>query len=110
MLNLTDELSTQPFLESSRNAPPLWGGALRDDTKNGCVADSKIRVRGRRRFLIRKEKVADLKIFGYVWRGPKYVCTKGDGTIKVVERGALGFAAFRSSHHGCLPLCLLPVI
>ena len=27
---------------SSRNAPPhyhLWGGALRDDTKNGCVAD-----------------------------------------------------------------------
>ena len=27
-------------LESSRNAPPhLWGGALRDDTKNGCVAD-----------------------------------------------------------------------
>ena len=27
-----------PFLVSSRNAPP-WGGALRDDTKNGCVAD-----------------------------------------------------------------------
>ena len=27
-------------LESSRNAPPhLWRGALRDDTKNGCVAD-----------------------------------------------------------------------
>ena len=24
---------------SSRNAPPLWGGVLRDDTKNGCVAD-----------------------------------------------------------------------
>ena len=24
---------------SSRNAPPLWEGALRDDTKNGCVAD-----------------------------------------------------------------------
>ena len=23
---------------SSRNAPP-WGGALRDDTENGCVAD-----------------------------------------------------------------------
>jgi len=30
----------QPFLVSSRNAPCLWGGALRDDTKlNGCVAD-----------------------------------------------------------------------
>ena len=30
----------QPFLESSRNAPlRLWGGALRDDAKNGCVAD-----------------------------------------------------------------------
>ena len=29
--------ATQPFLESSRNA--LVGGALRDDTKNGCVAD-----------------------------------------------------------------------
>ena len=27
--------ATQPFLVSSRNA----GGALRDDTKNGCVAD-----------------------------------------------------------------------
>ena len=26
--------ATQPFLVSSRNA-----GALRDDTKNGCVAD-----------------------------------------------------------------------
>ena len=26
--------ATQPFLVSSRNAPPL-----RDDTKNGCVAD-----------------------------------------------------------------------
>ena len=31
--------ATQPFLVSSRNAPPHWGGALRDDTKNGCVAD-----------------------------------------------------------------------
>ena len=40
--------ATQPFLVSSRNAPPrkegrrkctLWGGALRDDTKNDCVAD-----------------------------------------------------------------------
>ena len=32
--------ATQPFLKSSRNAPPhLLGGALRDDTKNGCVAD-----------------------------------------------------------------------
>ena len=30
---------TQSFLESSRNAPPLWEGALRDDAKNGCVAD-----------------------------------------------------------------------
>ena len=29
--------ATQPFLVSSRNAPPQWGGALRDDTKNGCV-------------------------------------------------------------------------
>ena len=27
------------FLESSRNAPPHWGGALRDDTKNDCVAE-----------------------------------------------------------------------
>ena len=27
--------ATQPFLVSSRNA----GGPLRDDTKNGCVAD-----------------------------------------------------------------------
>ena len=27
--------ATQPFLESSRNVPPR---ALRDDTKNGCVA------------------------------------------------------------------------
>ena len=30
------------FLVSSRNAPPhkgLWRGALRDDSKNGCVAD-----------------------------------------------------------------------
>ena len=24
---------------SSRNPPPQWGGALRGDTKNGCVAD-----------------------------------------------------------------------
>ena len=32
--------ATQPFLVSSRNAPPhKWGGALRDDSKNGCVAD-----------------------------------------------------------------------
>ena len=32
--------ATQPFLVLSRNAPPhKWGGALRDDTKNGCVAD-----------------------------------------------------------------------
>ena len=32
--------ATQPFLVSSRNAPPhQWGKALRDDTKNGCVAD-----------------------------------------------------------------------
>ena len=31
--------ATQPFLVPSCNAPPLWGGALRDDTKNGCVAD-----------------------------------------------------------------------
>ena len=34
---------TQPFLGSSRNAPPhkrrLWGGALRDEPKNGCVGD-----------------------------------------------------------------------
>ena len=30
----------QPFLVSSRNAPPHKQGALRDDTKlNGCVAD-----------------------------------------------------------------------
>ena len=28
---------TQPFLVSSRNAPPLEQGALRDGTKNGCV-------------------------------------------------------------------------
>ena len=28
--------ATQPFLVSSRNAPPSsWGGALRDDSKNG---------------------------------------------------------------------------
>ena len=28
------------YIVSSRNAPPhSWGGALRDDTKNGCVAD-----------------------------------------------------------------------
>ena len=26
-------------VESSRNAPPHWGGALLDDTKNGFVAD-----------------------------------------------------------------------
>ena len=32
--------ATQPFLMSSRNAPPTeWGGALRDDTKTDCVAD-----------------------------------------------------------------------
>ena len=31
--------ATQPFLVTSRNAPPRWGGALRDDTKDGCVAD-----------------------------------------------------------------------
>ena len=29
--------ATQPFLVSSRNV--WWGGTLRDDTKNGCVAD-----------------------------------------------------------------------
>ena len=28
---------TQPFLVSSRNVP-LWGGALRDDTKNGLCS------------------------------------------------------------------------
>ena len=31
--------ATQLFLVSSRNAPPHWGGALSDDTKNSCVAD-----------------------------------------------------------------------
>ena len=32
--------ATQPFLVSSRNASSsLWGGALGDDNKNGCVAD-----------------------------------------------------------------------
>ena len=30
--------ATQPFLVSSRNAPPRRG-ALRDEIKNGCVAD-----------------------------------------------------------------------
>ena len=35
----SSQSATQPFLVSSRNAPPHWGGALRDDTKNGCVAD-----------------------------------------------------------------------
>ena len=29
----------KPFLVSSRNAPPQSGGALRDDSENGCVAD-----------------------------------------------------------------------
>ena len=29
---------TQPFLCSSRNAPPQ-GGVLRDEPKNGCVGD-----------------------------------------------------------------------
>ena len=29
---------TQPFLVSSRNVPPR-GEALRDDTKNACIAD-----------------------------------------------------------------------
>ena len=30
--------ATQPFSVLSRNAPPYqWGGALRDDTNNGCV-------------------------------------------------------------------------
>ena len=27
------------YTVSSRNAPPDWGEALRDDTNNGCVAD-----------------------------------------------------------------------
>ena len=31
--------ATRPFSVSSRNAPPQWGGALRDDSKNGCSAD-----------------------------------------------------------------------
>ena len=32
--------ATQPCLVSSRNAPRrLWGGALRDNTKNGYIAD-----------------------------------------------------------------------
>ena len=31
--------ATQPFLVSSRNVTPSWKGALRDDIKNGCVAD-----------------------------------------------------------------------
>ena len=30
---------TQPLFVSSRNAPPQWGGALRDETNNGCVGD-----------------------------------------------------------------------
>ena len=37
--------ATRPFLVSSRNVPPhkrLWGGALRDDTKNDCVEDDGI--------------------------------------------------------------------
>ena len=39
---LKAQSATQPFLVSSRNAPPHWGRALRDDTKNGCVADYSI--------------------------------------------------------------------
>ena len=36
--------ATQPFLLSSRNAPPhRKEEALRDDTKNGCVADMKLK-------------------------------------------------------------------
>ena len=35
----SSQSATKLFLVSSRNAPPHWGGALRDDTKNGCVAD-----------------------------------------------------------------------
>ena len=31
--------ATQPFVVSSRNAPPHKGGALCDDTKNGYVAE-----------------------------------------------------------------------
>ena len=32
--------ATQPCLVSSRNAPRrLWGETLRDNTKNGCIAD-----------------------------------------------------------------------
>ena len=32
---------SQPFLGSSRKAPPsyLWGGALCDEPKNGCEGD-----------------------------------------------------------------------
>ena len=38
--SFSSQSATQPFLASSRNAPPhSWGGALRDDTKNGCVAN-----------------------------------------------------------------------
>ena len=32
-----EQSATQPFLVSSRNAPR--GGTLREDNKNGCVAD-----------------------------------------------------------------------
>ena len=36
--------ATQPFLLSSRNAPPhREEEALRDDAKNGCVADMKLK-------------------------------------------------------------------
>ena len=36
--------ATQPFLLSSRNAPPhREEEALRDDTKNGCVANMKLK-------------------------------------------------------------------
>ena len=38
-LSPSSQSATQPFFVSSRNAPPPQGGALRDDTKNGCVAD-----------------------------------------------------------------------
>ena len=38
-LTQSSQSATKLFLVSSRNAPPHWGGALRDDTKNGCVAD-----------------------------------------------------------------------
>ena len=30
---------TGVFSVVTQRSSPLWGGALRDDTKNGCVAD-----------------------------------------------------------------------